>query len=758
MRVSFKILQIHSIMLILLSSFILQDANAQCNIDSLLYYAECEDTTAQVLLGDAYLNGNGVKKNTKEAVRWLKRATKLGSSEAPRKLADYYTTCSWPYNYTKYYKIAAERGDVIAQVKLADLYMTPGNLHSKKSAAKWYLRAAENGNAEAQSNIGWMYIHGKGVNRDHEEGIKWYRKAVKNGSVSALFLLGYAYLYGYGVPADYKEAMNYYAQGAVLGNVDAIEGYLQTQLAVKSAGMPADKEYLANLHILANGGDKKSQAELGERFRLGIGVKQDFDLACKWLSKATSGDEPNVDAQLSYGMVYESNELYYRKISYMGTIYSALYFFHMAAEEGSAMAQTMIGFFYEVDEMDYDEALIWYQRAAKRGNPQAEFLIGAMYEKGKGMERDTAEARKWYGKAAAHGDMCGKMALAMLSNPKTLNNRSNGHFYVNWSTIPSPSISRSVKVTAKVVSEIEMQSCRLSVNGHSGRNAERQGGRFERTINEAVPLVGGMNNISLMVSTIDGCDTSFTQQVEYIPPTIPPNNGKEQRRALIIGNSDYSEKYLELRNARNDAHAMSDKLKKLGFEVTLIDNVKRQEMKNILVTLGDFFAGADVSLFYYAGHGMTVEEGSVSVNYLIPTDTKVVDTSLVEKACVSLEDIINKMNCGEAWKTGKLSILIIDACLDSPFTDYVKNYYRTVQAPNGMFIAYSTTRGMPASDGNDELGHSPYTYTLLQMMDRHIELMNLFDEVGKKVHEQYRQMPYFNFGGRTKVFYFDENK
>lgn len=751
----------HLVVLIVFGYSSFQDVNAQVSIDSLLYKAECDDTAALIALGDAYMYGMGVEKNTSKSVVWYKKATKLGSSEAPRKLADYYATSSWPKNFVKYYKLAAERGDVIAQVKLADLYMAD-DFHTTKSAAKWYLRAAENGHAEAQSNIGWMYIHGKGVKRDREEGIKWYKRAIKNGSASALYRLGYAYLYGYGVMADYKEANRFYAQGAIMGSEEAVEGYLQTQLAVKSAGEPATTEYLAALQNLAKGGDKKSQAELGERYRLGIGVKQDFNLASKWLHKAAYGKDADVEAQLSYGMLYESNELYYRKYTSMGTIYSALYFFHLAAEEGCSMAKTMIGYIYECVfyTPDYEEAYVWYQRAVNGDspNPQAEYLIGRLYENGRGVERDIVKAKAWYTKAAEHGDMCGRMALSQLNNPTPSNIRSVGHFYIDWQPIPSPSVSRSVKVSAKVVSERELQSCRLLINGHSRRNVERTESQFIRTINEDVPLVGGMNSISLVVNTIDGCDTSFNQSVEYIPPIVPPRLGKERRKALIIGNSDYSNNFSRIPNAGNDAHAMCEKLKELGFSVTQIDNMKRQEMKAIIASLEDFFADADVALFYYAGHGMVVEEGDVTVNYLIPVDTREEDKPLENIACIPLKTIVEKMDCGEAWRTGKLGILIIDACLDNPFQDFKKRVHNTVKAPNGMLIAYSTTMGQSASDGNNVLGHSPYTFTLLQMIDKHMELVELFDQVGRTVYTNYNQMPTMNLGGRVKDFFFDENK
>ena len=53
-------------------------------------------------------------------------------------------------------------------------------------AVKWYRKAAEQGNALAQSNLGWMYHHGKGVPEDHKESVKWYRKAEQGNALAQL--------------------------------------------------------------------------------------------------------------------------------------------------------------------------------------------------------------------------------------------------------------------------------------------------------------------------------------------------------------------------------------------------------------------------------------------------------------------------------------------------------------------------------------------------------------------------------------------
>ena len=69
---------------------------------------------------------------------------------------------------------------------------------------------AEQGNAEAQFNLGVMYSNGYGVPQDDAEAARWYRKAAEQGVAEAQFLLGFMYRDGHGVPQDYAQAHKWY--------------------------------------------------------------------------------------------------------------------------------------------------------------------------------------------------------------------------------------------------------------------------------------------------------------------------------------------------------------------------------------------------------------------------------------------------------------------------------------------------------------------------------------------------------------------
>ena len=57
-------------------------------------------------------------------------------------------------------------------------------------AVRWYRQAADQGLAEAQFNLGWMYYKGRGVRQDYAEAVRWYRQAAAQGHASAQTLLG----------------------------------------------------------------------------------------------------------------------------------------------------------------------------------------------------------------------------------------------------------------------------------------------------------------------------------------------------------------------------------------------------------------------------------------------------------------------------------------------------------------------------------------------------------------------------------------
>ena len=74
------------------------------------------------------------------------------------------------------------------------------------NALKWYLKAAELGNADAMFGIGLLYEYGHGVDQDDEKAMEWYLKAAELGNETAIYAIGDLYEYGNGVDQDIVKA------------------------------------------------------------------------------------------------------------------------------------------------------------------------------------------------------------------------------------------------------------------------------------------------------------------------------------------------------------------------------------------------------------------------------------------------------------------------------------------------------------------------------------------------------------------------
>jgi TPR repeat protein len=105
----------------------------------------------------------------------------------------------------------ADQGDAFAQSLLGFMYANGrGAPQDYAEAVTWYRKAADQGRADAQFNLALMYANGQGVPQDHAEAMTWYRKAAEQGDAAAQLNLGVIYHVGQGVPQDYVQAHKWY--------------------------------------------------------------------------------------------------------------------------------------------------------------------------------------------------------------------------------------------------------------------------------------------------------------------------------------------------------------------------------------------------------------------------------------------------------------------------------------------------------------------------------------------------------------------
>jgi tetratricopeptide (TPR) repeat protein len=196
----------------------------------------------------------------------------------------------------------------------------------------------------------------------------------------------------------------------------------------------------------------------------------------------------------------------------------------------------------------------------------------------------------------------------------------------------------------------------------------------------------------------------------------PPSKA---RFALVVGNAKYNASIGTLRNSVNDAKAVSKTLRGLGFTVIEEHNVSRDDLLKAVSGFREKIKDAEVALFYYAGHGISVA-GS---NYLIPIKSGYQSDGaddltlrmLAETKFFNAEQVVAEMSAAGA----RCNLVILDACRNTPLARDTRTRDATsrgglaeMKPPAGSLIAFATDAGHTAQDG--EGANGLYTGELLK--------------------------------------------
>lgn len=120
-------------------------------------------------------------------------------------------------------RVKANQGDTNAQFQLGAAYDQGRGINKNQiEAATWYRKAAELGHPAAQNSLGSMHQFGEGVPQDNVEAVKWFQKAADQGYGEAYTNLGYMYDVGLGVKQDQQKAVSLYLNGVEKGSLNAM--------------------------------------------------------------------------------------------------------------------------------------------------------------------------------------------------------------------------------------------------------------------------------------------------------------------------------------------------------------------------------------------------------------------------------------------------------------------------------------------------------------------------------------------------------
>ena len=183
------------------------------------------------------------------------------------------------------------------------------------------------------------------------------------------------------------------------------------------------------------------------------------------------------------------------------------------------------------------------------------------------------------------------------------------------------------------------------------------------------------------------------------------------RLALVIGNGKYANAPA-LENPANDAADLARALRGVGFEVIELQDASRDAMTRSLREFSTRLRGTEMVMFFYAGHGMQMN----GENYLLPVDADIQTPADVRFNTVNLTDIQQEIEA-----SGRVNIMILDACRNNPFADRLAQSGRAAPsrglgridaAGEGSLIVYSTQPNNVALDGSGR--NSPFTAALLK--------------------------------------------
>src|SRR6202048_1495217 len=220
---------------------------------------------------------------------------------------------------------------------------------------------------------------------------------------------------------------------------------------------------------------------------------------------------------------------------------------------------------------------------------------------------------------------------------------------------------------------------------------------------------------------------------------LSAHSAKADRRvAFVVGNVAYKN-VAQLPNPPVDAKAMAGVLRNVGFEVVEGTNLTRDKMTERLLEFGKKAQGADVAVFFYAGHGIAIG----GTNYLLP-----VDADIKSEMDVKLGAAINiAPPLDQPMSDAKVKLVFLDACRDNPFAAKIKSNSATrsvavgaglaeMKSGEGTLIAFATGPGQTALDGQEGT-NSPFTRALIaNITTPGVEIQQAMTKVRAQVNEE----------------------
>jgi uncharacterized caspase-like protein len=212
-----------------------------------------------------------------------------------------------------------------------------------------------------------------------------------------------------------------------------------------------------------------------------------------------------------------------------------------------------------------------------------------------------------------------------------------------------------------------------------------------RTIAIAAAMIGTVSlaigaHAALSLRALDAAKAVATEQGM-------DNARRVSRLALIIGNGHYPDASEPLSQPINDARALTDSLRRDGFDVDVVEDAGRDDMVRAIDRLKAKIKRDAVVMLFFGGYGVQVGRES----YMIPVDAKIWKETDVRREGVSIESVLDVMKAQGA----KAKLVVVDASRRNPYERRFRAFSHglaPINAPDNALILSSATPGKIAED------------------------------------------------------------
>lgn len=265
------------------------------NIEKAAYWGEIlsdnqesdQNAYGAYIVGECYADGykaKGDKKNKEAQIEWYEKAANRGYVEAMVLLADDIT-----YNI---------EGDPVKKEDVS--YTINVTYEMTEQALTWYKKAADQGNVLAMIRLADYYDD---IDGSEEQALEWYKKAGEKNSTWAMFKTAQYYEKGIGTKKDCEEALRWYVKAAKAGEEEAV--FSAAELLASGYDMEEDANIFRRCLQLAEQGNPKAMAAAAKLYASGKGTEQNGQAAIEWYQKAADDKEhPDPEACFVIACLY----------------------------------------------------------------------------------------------------------------------------------------------------------------------------------------------------------------------------------------------------------------------------------------------------------------------------------------------------------------------------------------------------------------------------------------------------------------------